>query len=341
MSNCLVVCLSGCLYVWLSVCLFVSSASCLVVCMSVCLVVCLSVCLFVCLFVCLYVWLSVCLFVCLVVWLYICLSVWLSGCLYVWLSGCLLSGCLFVSSAGADHKGASRATATRIQLENPRWRLVPLSTVDLTSRRRNACDPSSNLTQRRRDAATTPRCRNDACDPSMCDFTSRPSTAVQLRPQIEFFKKIMSCQNDLSTKMTCQPTFLAHHDHVVIIIVLLLVGYTCSNNNQYQAKHQPVKKGCAATKDFNLYNKSISLRWDLQTINKRPSSFHSIVAVRRTYDNKQFHHQQKLVQQQRPNTVQAAYYEQPHGGNKQQTQTTYTFSVMLVSSSVMTVSATS
>jgi hypothetical protein len=136
--------------------------------------------------------------------------------------------------------------------------------------------------------------------------------------------------------MTCQPTS-AHHDHVVIIIVLLFVGYTCSNNNQYQAKHQPVKKGCAATKDFNLYNKSISLRWDLQTVNKRPSSFHSIVAVRRTYDNKQFHHQQKLVQQ-RPNTVQAAY-EQPHGGNKQK-QTTYTFSVMLVSSSVMTVSAT-
>jgi hypothetical protein len=88
------------------------------------------------------------------------------------------------SWTGADHKGASRATATRLQLENPCRRLVPLSTVDLTSRRRDACDPSTwrndaTTPQRRHDAAMTPRHRNDAatpqrhhdaCDPSTCSI---------------------------------------------------------------------------------------------------------------------------------------------------------------------------
>jgi hypothetical protein len=39
-------------------------------------------------------------------------------------------------AAGADHKGACRATATRRQLENPRRQPVLFSTVDLTPRRR-------------------------------------------------------------------------------------------------------------------------------------------------------------------------------------------------------------
>jgi hypothetical protein len=68
------------------------------------------------------------------------------------------------SAPGADHKRACRATATRRQLDNPRRRLVPFSTVDLKPRRRERRNDAATP-QRRRDAATTRQRRNDAATP--------------------------------------------------------------------------------------------------------------------------------------------------------------------------------
>jgi hypothetical protein len=70
---------------------------------------------------------------------------------------------------GADHKGASRATATRRQLENLRRRPVKFSTVDLRPGKRATIvirQLDATPPQRRRNAASTPhRRRNDAATP--------------------------------------------------------------------------------------------------------------------------------------------------------------------------------